>query len=117
MAQVTVGAERADEVLGYAGMPLQGPLPVPESSCEDELESAIARHEMVVVCWEPGCTMHRLPHWSQHRWVSRRQEDTYPEYSHGICPWHYQAYRAEIERFIAEELVAKGDAGAVCTAT
>ena len=73
---------------------------------ECELEEAIGAGDMVVVCWEAGCTMHRLPHWAEHRWVSREQVPDYKRYSHGICRWHYQAYRDEIERAIAAEMEA-----------
>ena len=70
-----------------------------------ELEAAFAAGEVVVVCWEPGCTMHRLPHWPERQWVSRERLPGYPRYSHGICRWHYQTYRAEVARYAARRRV------------
>ena len=82
---------------------------------EAELEQALTAGELVVVCWEPGCSMHRLPHWDKWQWVSRQRQPGYESYSHGICRWHYQAYRAEIDRYIAMERAAA--ASNVLTAT
>ena len=82
-----------------------------------QLEQALEAGELVVVCWEPGCTMHRLPHWDEHQWISHERRQGYRHYSHGICHWHYEACRADIERFVAEcEAVHRGR-GAVLTAT
>ena len=74
---------------------------------EEELEMALAHDEMVIVCWEPGCMMHRLPHWNEGTWVARKQQKGYRNYSHGICFWHYQAYQKQIDQFIAEEMEPK----------
>lgn len=83
------------------------PPPAPEA----ELEAAFQSGAIVVVCWEPGCSMHRLPHWPEHEWISREQVAGYRHYSHGICRWHYRMYQQEIDRFIAEDLpLARQDA-------
>ena len=50
-----------------------------------ELERALDAEELVVVCWEPGCDMHRLPHWAEAEWVSHPRRPGYRMYSHGIC--------------------------------
>ena len=75
------------------------------NSPEIELEEAFGNDDIVVACWEPGCTMHRLPDWSQEKWVVHEQQKGYRNYSHGICVWHYHLYQKKIERFIAEEAV------------
>ena len=72
-------------------------------SPETELEQAFEADEIVVVCWEPGCTMHRLPHWDENEWVSYEHKKKYHRYSHGICRWHLQTYEQEAEHFLAAE--------------
>jgi hypothetical protein len=69
---------------------------------EEELERAFTNGDIVVCCWEPGCTMHRLPHWSEEKWVARKQQVGYRLYSHGICRWHFRAYAEEIDRYIVK---------------
>jgi hypothetical protein len=86
-----------------------------QAGLERELEESLAAGDVVVVCWEPGCTMHRLLHWAEYQWVSHAQIPDYRRYSHGICHWHYQAYRAEVERAIGADLAA--DAQEAVTAT
>lgn len=66
-------------------------------SLEAELAQALANNDLVVVCWEPGCTMHRLRHWRPDLWVSRPQEQRYHQYSHGICAGHYASYEREAD--------------------
>ncbi len=66
-----------------------------------QLQSAFERGEIVVVCWEPGCSLHRLSHWNEERWVSFAKRPTYARYSHSICPTHARRFREEIARFFA----------------
>jgi hypothetical protein len=73
-----------------------------------ELERAIAQGRIVVVCWEPGCPMHRLPHWEDGQWVARPLEKGYRNYSHSICGSHYRLYQEQMQRFMAEEAAALG---------
>ncbi len=70
---------------------------------QQELEQALESGELVVVCWEPGCTMHRLPHWDEDTWVDRQQVSGYRRYSHGICHWHFRAYFQEIDRYLERQ--------------
>lgn len=77
---------------------------------EIELENAFENDEIVVTCWEPGCTMHRLPNWNQEKWVVHEQQKGYRNYSHGICVWHYHLYQKEVERFIAREVARRESA-------
>jgi hypothetical protein len=72
-------------------------------SPEGELKQAFEADEIVVTCWEPGCTMHRLPHWDEKEWVSCESKEKYHRYSHGICRWHLQKYEQEVDRFVAAE--------------
>ena len=71
-----------------------------------ELETAFANGDWIVVCWEPGCRMHRLPHWPKKKWMDRSQQQGYRNYSQSICRSHYRVYQQEIQRAIAEEAVA-----------
>ena len=71
-----------------------------------ELEAAFANGDLIVVCWEPGCKMHRLPHWQEKEWVTRSQEKGYRNYSHSICRSHYRVYQQQIDRYITEEAAA-----------
>lgn len=70
-------------------------------SAQAELEAAFADEEIVVVCWEPGCLLHRLPHWPEEQWVVREPRKGYPRYSHGLCRQHFLKYQQEIERLMA----------------
>jgi hypothetical protein len=69
---------------------------------EAELDQAMAEQELVVVCWELGCTMHRLRHWDTEEWVSRPQQPGYRRYSHGICARHYPGYQRQIDELLSE---------------
>lgn len=71
-----------------------------------ELEAAFVKGDLIVVCWEPGCKMHRLPHWQEQEWVTRPQKKGYRNYSHSICRSHYRVYQQEINRFITDETAA-----------
>ncbi|MEW6754868.1 MAG: hypothetical protein AB1505_28385 [Candidatus Latescibacterota bacterium] len=84
------------------GQPVSAVAPEAQpASLAAELEQALVGHQLVVVCWEPGCTMHRLRHWRPDQWVSRPAEKGYAQYSHGICAWHYPRYQREIDRLLA----------------
>ena len=72
-------------------------------SPEVELQQAFEADEIVVTCWEPGCTMHRLPHWDENEWVSCASKEKYHRSSHGICRWHLQKYEQEVDRFLVAE--------------
>ncbi len=73
-----------------------------------ELERAFLQDDMVLVCWEPGCQMHRLSHWQEGKWVTRPQIKGYKNYSHTICRSHYRLCQEEIQRFVTEETAASG---------
>lgn len=73
------------------------------ASPETELEQTFDTDGIVVVCWEPGCTMHRLPHWDENEWVSYQKKGKYHRYSHGICRWHLHAYEQEVDHFLTVE--------------
>ena len=100
-------------------IPIDRSIPVPADdiarlldravSPEIELEQAFEAGELVTVCWEPGCTMHRLPHWDESEWVSCERRDEYGQYSHGICRWHLQKYEQEVARFLGHaNIVVRG---------
>jgi hypothetical protein len=78
-------------------------------SLEQELESAFANAQMVVKCWEPECSMHRLPHWAEAKWVAFEAKHNYRRYSHGICNWHYLAYQREIDQILGVEKAESGE--------
>ncbi|MCC7265675.1 MAG: hypothetical protein IT369_24470 [Candidatus Latescibacteria bacterium] len=68
-----------------------------------QLESALARGEMVTVCWEPSCSMHRLGKWGAQQWLPFEKSPTYRNYSHGVCPQHARLLQEEIDRFLHEQ--------------
>ncbi|MFT5086626.1 MAG: hypothetical protein ACI906_004070 [Candidatus Latescibacterota bacterium] len=68
-----------------------------------ELERAFAQEQIVLVCWEPSCQMHRLAHWNEEKWVARPHVEGYQKYSHSICRSHYRLCQEEIQRYIAKE--------------
>ena len=72
-------------------------------SAHAELEEAFEAGDMVTVCWEPGCRMHRLYYWHQHEWVEHDRRDGYPNYTHSVCDTHYHAYQDEIQDLTEEE--------------
>tara|TARA_Y100000994_G_C15412450_1_gene326460 strand:+ start:301 stop:462 length:162 start_codon:yes stop_codon:yes gene_type:complete len=39
-----------------------------------ELETAFAKGDLIVVCWESGCRMHQLSHGRLKQWISYSQE-------------------------------------------
>ena len=73
-------------------------LPVEAETPEAELERAFENGDLVVACWEPECTMHRLPHWADGQWVSRSRDESHASYSHGICMWHLRACQEQLEQ-------------------
>ena len=77
-------------------------------SPEAELEKAFERGEMVIVCWEPECTMHRLPHWEEGKWITHEKVKDYSNYSYGICVWHYRICQRLVEEYATEASVAIG---------
>ena len=70
-----------------------------------ELEAAIVASDMVTVCWEPDCNMHRLYYWPVDKWVEHEKKEDYTQYTHSICEYHYQLYHEEIERATSEGVV------------
>ncbi|MDP6698047.1 MAG: hypothetical protein QGH25_00225 [Candidatus Latescibacteria bacterium] len=70
------------------------------------METAFANGDWIVICREPGCRMHRLPHWPKKEWVARSQQQGYRNYSQSISRSHYRVYQQEIQRSKAEEAVA-----------
>ena len=66
------------------------------SALRDELERAFAAGEWVVVCWEPGCPLHRLIAWQEEEWVEVPCREGYSRYTHGICPAHLDVLMEEI---------------------
>jgi hypothetical protein len=84
-------------------MSYESPVFTKNFSHESDLEQAFENGEVVVVCWEPGCTMHRLPHWSETEWITYPRKKGYQRYSHGICAWHYWVCQQDIEQFIDAE--------------
>jgi hypothetical protein len=71
-----------------------------------ELERAFAQKQIVLVCWEPSCQMHRLAHWQEEKWVARPHVKGYKHYSHSICRSHYRLCQEEVQRYIAKEAAA-----------
>lgn len=68
-----------------------------------EIEAAYEKGDMVTVCWEPDCSMHRLYYWEESKWVPHQKRGDYPNYTHSICEKHYHMYQEELEQLIAEE--------------
>ena len=69
----------------------------------EQLEEAFASDDMVTVCWEPACHMHRLYYWPEEKWVEHNKKNNYAKYTHSICDYHYQQYHEEIEQMIADK--------------
>ncbi|MBI2505843.1 MAG: hypothetical protein HYW07_21730 [Candidatus Latescibacteria bacterium] len=67
-----------------------------------QLELALTRGELVTVCWEPTCPMHRLEKWGAQQWLPFEKSTTYRNYSHGICPEHARLLQREIDQFLLE---------------
>ena len=66
-----------------------------------ELEMAFDRTEVIVVCWHPQCSMHRLNGWSEDDWEAYPRKTGYGCYSHGLCQRHYHEYERQVEDFFA----------------
>ena len=67
-----------------------------------QLENALTRKQLVTVCWEPACSMHRLEKWGAQQWLPFEKQPTYRNYSHGICPEHARLLQQEIDQFLLE---------------
>lgn len=80
--------------------------PIQAAQGEDELEQAFAAGGIVVKCWDPGCLLHRLPHWPKEVWIAVQPRE-YAGYSHGICRLHLRQYKREMERFSTLEPVVQ----------
>ncbi|MSR84032.1 MAG: hypothetical protein EXS58_14100 [Candidatus Latescibacteria bacterium] len=68
-----------------------------------QLEYALIRGELVTVCWEPTCSMHRLEKWGAQQWLPFAKSPAYRNYSHGICPDHVRLIQEEVEQFLFEQ--------------
>ena len=68
-----------------------------------QLELALTRGELVTVCWEPTCSMHRLEKWGAQQWLPFAKNLAYRNYSHGICPEHARLLKEEIDQFLFEQ--------------
>lgn len=70
---------------------------------QSELNEALADGRMVVVCWEPECRKHRLPHWGEDEWVECERNGRKHQYSHGICVHHEAKYRIDMDAYFARQ--------------
>lgn len=68
-----------------------------------QLELALTRGELVTVCWEPTCPMHRLDYWGAQQWLPFEKRPAYRNYSHGVCPEHARLLQEEVEQFLFEQ--------------
>jgi hypothetical protein len=68
-----------------------------------ELDEAYATGDMITVCWEPNCRMHRLYYWEDDRWVEHDKRHEYANYTHSICDQHFRMYQRELKRLMDEE--------------
>ena len=75
-------------------------------SAHDELHEAYESGDMITVCWEEGCTMHRLYYWDDDKWVSHEKREDYANFTHSICDVHYRDYQEELDQLIEEEEAA-----------
>ena len=75
-------------------------------TAHDELDEAYESGDMITVCWEEGCTMHRLYCWDDERWVPHARRDDYANFTHSICDVHYRSYQEELDQLIEEEEAA-----------
>ncbi len=69
----------------------------------NELNDALSDGRMVVVCWEPQCRKHRLPHWGEEEWVECDRNGSKKQYSHGICNQHEAKYRLDMDAYFDKE--------------
>ena len=67
-----------------------------------QLEKALTRKQLVTVCWEPDCPMHRLEQWGPQQWLPFEKKSSYRNYTHGICPEHARLLQEEIDQFLVE---------------
>ncbi len=67
-----------------------------------QLENALIRGELVTVCWEPTCSLHRLEKWGAQQWLPFAKSPAYRNYTHGICPDHVRLLKEEIDQFLLE---------------
>ena len=67
------------------------------------LDEAYATGDMITVCWEPNCRMHRLYYWAAGCWLEYDKQDEYPNYAHSICDRHFRMYQRELKRLMDEE--------------
>ena len=75
-------------------------------SAHEELDEAYESGDMITVCWEEGCSMHRLYYWDDETWVSHQKREDYANYTHSICDAHYREYQQELGQLIEEEEAA-----------
>jgi len=68
---------------------------VAKSEHYQELERAFRRGATIIVCWQPGCSMHRLRSWQEGEWEPYPRRNEYPRYSHGICGDHFRKLEQE----------------------
>jgi len=68
-----------------------------------QLERALDRGELVTVCWEPTCSMHRLGKWGPQQWLAFEKNTTYRNYTHGICPEHAHQLQEEVDHLLFEQ--------------
>lgn len=68
-----------------------------------QLENALAHGELVTVCWEPSCSMHRLDQWGAQQWLPFERNPAYRNYSHGVCPAHAHQLQRQIDDFLFEQ--------------
>ena len=76
------------------------------NSAHTELEEAYESGDMVTVCWEEDCSMHRLYYWDEERWVPHKKRETYTNLTHSICDVHFHMYQEELDQMIEEEEAA-----------
>ena len=71
-----------------------------------EIEKAYDSGDMVTVCWEDDCSMHRLYFWSEEKWVSHEKRAGHGNFTHSICDKHLNMYQNELNQLIEEEEAA-----------
>lgn len=71
-----------------------------------EIDNALATGRLVVVCWEPECRKHRMPHWDEDAWVEHERSGDPHQYTHGICDVHEALYRREIDLYFGKKEAA-----------
>ena len=71
-----------------------------------QIEEAYDSGDMVTVCWEDDCSMHRLYYWEDEKWVPHKKRKNYTNFTHSICEVHYRVYQEELGQLIEEEEAA-----------